>query len=303
MIPRGPLDQYAAGSGVDRRTAGQNVVLTYILKLLFDDASSRRLSESLAFKGGTCLRKMFFGKPSRFSTDLDFTATRLSYEEIKTELGQVLDGRSFYGLELRIGEWYDSDGRGRDTCGVRVNYQSELLRGEFKLQVSLRERPSLPPRQLPLLEESESYFRWLEFGTFSVPCLAREEIIAEKLRAAFQRTRARDLYDLYFNTQSYYNKEAVKALAVIKRWNVREEFDGNALLRKIRDEEYNWDDLKPFVRRSSWVEPRRILSTVESEYAYLIELDEALDQISRDSRHHRKSRLVDEVVSRLASTV
>lgn len=139
LIPRGSLDQYAAGSGVDRRTAGQNVVLTYVLKLLFDDSSSKRLAESLAFKGGTCLRKMFFGKPSRFSTDLDFTATRGSYDEIKAELGGLLNGRSFYDLDFRVNEWYDGEERTRDTCGARVGYRTELLQGEFKLQVSFRE--------------------------------------------------------------------------------------------------------------------------------------------------------------------
>lgn len=303
MISRGLLDQYAAGSGVDRRTAGQNVVLTYILKLLFDGSSSKELAESLAFKGGTCLRKMFFGKPSRLSTDLDFTATRGSYKEIKAELGELLNGRSFYGLDLRVNEWYDGEDKTRNTCGVRVGYEAELLQSEFKLQVSLREKPSLPPRKLPLLEESESYFKALEFGPFVVPCMTREEIIAEKLRAAFQRTRARDLYDLYFNTKSHYNKEAVKALAVIKRWNVREAFDGEALLRKIREEQYNWDDLKPFVRQSSWAEPRKILSTVETEYAYLAELDGTLSRISDDSRRHKEPELVTTVISRLATVV
>jgi predicted nucleotidyltransferase component of viral defense system len=299
LIPRGSLDQYAAGSGVDRRWAGQNVVLTYVLKLLFDEASSKELAESLAFKGGTCLRKMFFGKPSRFSTDLDFTATQGTYERIKAMLGELLNNHTFYELELQVDEWYDVEDRTRDTCGARVSYQAEVLQGEFKLQVSLKEKPSLPIRNLPLLEESESYFKALEFGPFAVPCLTREEIIAEKLRAAFQRTRARDLYDLYFNTQSHYNRDTVKTLAVIKRWNVREAFDGEALLRKIREEEYNWEDLKPFVRRSSWVEPRKILSTVGKEYAYLTDLDETLRRISEDSRRHEESELVTSAISQL----
>ena len=49
--------------------AENEVVLTYLLQLM----SERGILDKLAFKGGTCLRKMFTGSGGRFSTDLDFT--------------------------------------------------------------------------------------------------------------------------------------------------------------------------------------------------------------------------------------
>ena len=49
--------------------AEKEVVLTFLLQLL----SERGILNRLAFKGGTCLRKMFIGSQGRFSTDLDFT--------------------------------------------------------------------------------------------------------------------------------------------------------------------------------------------------------------------------------------
>lgn len=49
--------------------AEKEIVLTYLLQLM----AERGILERLAFKGGTCLRKMFLGSVGRFSTDLDFT--------------------------------------------------------------------------------------------------------------------------------------------------------------------------------------------------------------------------------------
>jgi predicted nucleotidyltransferase component of viral defense system len=50
--------------------AEKEIVLTFLLQLL----SEHRNLDRLAFKGGTCLRKMFIGSHARFSIDLDFTA-------------------------------------------------------------------------------------------------------------------------------------------------------------------------------------------------------------------------------------
>ena len=49
--------------------AENEIVLTYLLQLM----AKRGILDKLAFRGGTCLRKMFLGSGGRFSTDLDFT--------------------------------------------------------------------------------------------------------------------------------------------------------------------------------------------------------------------------------------
>ncbi len=65
------MRRYSTQSGLrDMMIAEKEIVLTFLLQLL----SERRILDRLAFKGGTCLRKMFIGSHARFSTDLDFTA-------------------------------------------------------------------------------------------------------------------------------------------------------------------------------------------------------------------------------------
>jgi predicted nucleotidyltransferase component of viral defense system len=69
MLTRPQVQRHKAESGLrDIMIAEKEGALTFLLHLL----SERGLLNHLAFKGGTCLRKMFLGE-QRFSTDLDFT--------------------------------------------------------------------------------------------------------------------------------------------------------------------------------------------------------------------------------------
>ena len=61
--------------------AENEIVLTYLLQLM----AERGILDKLAFKGGTCLRKMFIGSGGRFSTDLDFTRVAFGVNERSTE--------------------------------------------------------------------------------------------------------------------------------------------------------------------------------------------------------------------------
>src|SRR6266576_2255184 len=70
MLTQPQVQRYSTESGLrDIMIAEKEVVLTFLLQLL----SERGILNRLAFKGGTCLRKIFIGSQGRFSTDLDFT--------------------------------------------------------------------------------------------------------------------------------------------------------------------------------------------------------------------------------------
>ena len=57
------VDLYAHGGGVSRDVAERDIVLTYILKMMKEDG----VLANLAFKGGTCIRKIYLGDLGRFS--------------------------------------------------------------------------------------------------------------------------------------------------------------------------------------------------------------------------------------------
>ena len=97
MIEEKFVDLFAANSRVPVTIARQEIILTYTLALMSD----RGLLARLAFKGGTCLRKIFFGKQYRFSEDLDFTLLdNVKHESLLREIRKAFSvpfhGISFY---------------------------------------------------------------------------------------------------------------------------------------------------------------------------------------------------------------
>jgi predicted nucleotidyltransferase component of viral defense system len=58
----------------------------------------------MAFKGGTCLRKMFLGSQGRFSTDLDFTGIEEhDHEDIILAMMGAFD-QPFNGIQFAVPE-------------------------------------------------------------------------------------------------------------------------------------------------------------------------------------------------------
>jgi len=290
MLDRKYVVLYARSNGVSETTAERDIILTYVLRILSDN-----ILQQLAFKGGTCLKKIYFGKTGRFSMDLDFTTASIELEDLRNKLKQSLHNKSSYGLYFRI---LDENISSESYLAV-VEYSHNWNPGsQFELQVSYREKPALPLTKLPL--HNELYFKFCEFQVFSVSCMNKEELFAEKIRAAFQRIRSRDLYDLYLFTKRHYDRDIVKKLAVIKCWNVRDPFDPKALLEKVANGNYDWDDLQRLVRKGSVPSPENVIQTVLKEYSYLKNLDKQLLKIVKDSKVHKEEKLVVQVLSKVA---
>ena len=93
MIRQNIVNLYAHGSKVDLMVAEKDVLLTYVLKML----ENKRYFD-LVFKGGTCLRKCYFGRITRFSEDLDFQAT--PSREIKKKLLEMFERKEFSDIRF-----------------------------------------------------------------------------------------------------------------------------------------------------------------------------------------------------------
>jgi predicted nucleotidyltransferase component of viral defense system len=107
MITQPQVQRYATESGLrDIMIAEKEVVLTFLLQLL----SERGLLDRLAFKGGTCLRKMFVGNQGRFSTDLDFTGIEQhDHEDVILAMMEAFE-QPFHGIRFAIpdGGYYET---------------------------------------------------------------------------------------------------------------------------------------------------------------------------------------------------
>ena len=289
MLTQPQVQRYSAESGLrDIMIAEKEVVLTFLLQLL----SERGILDRLAFKGGTCLRKIFVGSQGRFSTDLDFTGIEdHDHEEVILDMMQAFE-QPFYGIQFSIPDesYYDTqDGL---SWGVNPVYSHDWNTSgvsEIKLQISRRETPTLPPVRLPQIEQS--YFRFLPFTPAEIKCLALPEILAEKIRACYQRNKARDIYDLGMFARKPLDQALIRRLLVLKLWQARDTFDPARLMNKFEDgRDFDWDDLRQLLNRAAVIDRERITADCVRGFGFLAELT-ADERTLANDQHQRERTL------------
>ena len=295
MLTQPQLQRFAHESGIrSLEIVEKEIVLTYFLQLL----SERGFLAEMAFKGGTCIRKTWLGPNGRFSTDVDFTAMRQakSADDSVLQLAEIT-AQPFHGVQFEIdmGDkgWYEADDG--VSWGVLPNYRHELGNGVLKLQVSNRETPTLPPDSRRQLEIS--YFKLLPFKPADLYCLRIEEILAEKIRATYQRNKPRDIWDLDRFADRPLYEPLIRKLVIIKLWQARDIFSPERWNAKLAEAKaWDWDDLRQLVR-SGVPDPQQTLNRCATRFAFLADMnaDEAAlaaDPYRRDHGIHQK--LVDE---------
>lgn len=289
MLSQPQVQRYSAESGLrDIMIAEKEVVLTFLLQLL----SERGMLDRFAFKGGTCLRKMVIGNQGRFSTDLDFTALEIhDHEAVVLDMMATFE-QPFHGIQFGIPDdsYYETqDGL---SWGVNPTY-THAWNGsgdsEIKLQISRRETPSLPTERRRQCEQS--YFTLLPFAPTDITCLALPEILAEKIRACYQRNKARDIYDLGIFATRPLDHQLIRRLLVLKLWQSRDTFDPERLMRKFEDGQcFDWDDLNQLIRRTTKVDRMRITAECVRGYSFLRDLTEEERRLAADP-HQREHGL------------
>ena len=180
-------------------------------------------------------------------------------------------------------EWRSQDG----SCwSVYPTYLHALGAGDIKFEVSLRETPVLAPQLRPQLEQA--YFANLEFAPSALPCLAEAELLAEKLRAGYQRRKARDIYDLAVFARRPKNEALVRKLLILKLWNVRDQFDFAQFDARLSEfKEYDWDDLYLLIPRRDHETAEALLRRVRQGFAFLQMLTDLERDVASDGAKRR----------------
>ncbi len=264
MIEKRLVQWYAADAGVDLDIAEREIALTYVLSILSDGG----MLSHLAFKGGTAIRKLYLGATGDVTPDA-----------LILDLTGLLHEQTFHGLTFTIPspDYYATD----DSCGAEVTYRhSWVTAGRFGVQISFRARPLLSVSPIPL--RSERYFDWMSIEPPDVPALDLIEVIGEKIRAAVQRTRVRDIYDLYQFARQPFDRDMVRRIAVIKCWETRFSLVPDVFLTGLPKGKYDWSDLSRLVRRDRLASPGEIIQTVQRAYAFLGQMTEEEVQLASD---------------------
>lgn len=312
MIPESIMGRIVNSSGVeDPQLVRLDVLSVYLLQQLNESG----ILTHMCFKGGISLRKIFARLPARFSRDMDFVDA--SYEQLSDKgimpdeyyykLLSTFDAQTIHDVHWRVKSLSDEELRG-DSLRVDLHFFVYDDRPEsnwenrtdnvLSIECSFR-RPILLPTQMRSLRK-ESWFSQLEFTPAPVPVLQEEEAIAEKVRAAFQRNNARDVFDLYQYGQMPFDEELVRSLSVLKCWQDRGLYDGprnfdpRELLDKLKAGNYKWQRLQAQVSKHAWVDPPELLKFLTRRFGFLDRLTDAELQLSED-RAQKKLSLHDEV--------
>jgi predicted nucleotidyltransferase component of viral defense system len=287
VLTRPQVQRYAAESGLrDIMIAEKEIVLTYLLQLL----SERGLLGRLAFKGGTCLRKMILGSQGRFSTDLDFTGLEEhDHEDVILDMMGAFE-QPFHGIKFSIPDdsYYESeDGVSWGVNPVYVYDWNSGGESEIKFQVSRRETPTLPTERLAQIEQS--YFASLPFRPTDINCLALPEILAEKIRACYQRNKARDVYDLAIFATRPLNQGLIRRLLILKLWQVRDGFEPERFAAKLKGgSAFDWDDLAQLTRHGHPPNRHTMIADCIKGYAFLAAMTGDEQTLATDPYQRRR---------------
>lgn len=160
----------------------QDLVLS---RLIVEIANHPLLGAELIFRGGTCLHKAWLDRPWRYSEDLDYVRrTAGGVGEILDALRDVAAAVGFDRVQTDLRRYPKAR---LDTTFVRGG------RMRIKIEMNTFERSLARPAVTRALAIDSPWFS----GTADVASLALEELIATKIRALFQRSKGRDLFDLW----------------------------------------------------------------------------------------------------------
>jgi len=210
---RTKLEAECKSKQVDLHVIEIDYALSYILAGI---AKQPELANSLIFKGGTALKKIFFGD-YRFSEDLDFSVINAPKEKLlEVALNDAIDIskkllNQYGAFDLQLKRYTERapHPHGQEAFVVIVKFPwhpTHLCR--IKVEITHDEPVVLPPVYKPILHNYEEELDCV------VACYNIEEVIAEKLRALLQthrnliergwnRPRARDYYDLWSILRNY----------------------------------------------------------------------------------------------------
>jgi predicted nucleotidyltransferase component of viral defense system len=159
----------------------------YALTIILQSIAASGLEQSVVFKGGTAIKKIYFSE-ARFSEDLDFTIISGMPKEVEENVRRTFENKKIDNLEIITVE------HEKTTAGLRMSlkFLGPLEYPQrIRLDFSFREKPSARTKKELIVDD---------YGKISIAIktLSLEEILAEKLRAISSREAPRDLYDLWF---------------------------------------------------------------------------------------------------------
>jgi predicted nucleotidyltransferase component of viral defense system len=198
-------------------------------RMLVEIFSEPMLARSLAFRGGTAIHKLILPAPLRYSDDIDLVQVAAApigdlMKSLRGRLDPILGASAFERSPISHTAVY--------------RFRSEIPPEQplrLKIEINTREHFSMLGYQRRPLRVASPWF----IGNADIVTYQPDELCATKLRALYQRSKGRDLFDLARALEyGVVNPDAVvrcclEYLKMGRRRITRRQFVGN-LSAKIR---------------------------------------------------------------------
>jgi len=187
VIPVREIREKAREYGVPETTVERDYTQNWLLKHLSN--------MNMVLKGGTGIRKVYIGN-YKFSDDLDFTLlVKMDKDMLEKSLNKaVREAKEDSGINFNDGIHIKEN-----INGFEISiYFSILRRGGTPLKIKLDLTSIEKERILLPIERKDILHPYSDRCQFKANVYSLEEIMAEKIRALFERTRPRDLYDVLY---------------------------------------------------------------------------------------------------------
>ncbi|WP_375326520.1 nucleotidyl transferase AbiEii/AbiGii toxin family protein [Candidatus Tisiphia endosymbiont of Nemotelus uliginosus] len=184
MIPESFIENWRVnGKWQTLSMVEQDLVISRALICLYNNP---QIKDSLVFRGGTALNKLFIKPPVRYSEDIDFVQKR------PEPIGLTIDA-----IRQSLKPWLGDPKWKITERSVKLVYQYKAISGlpaKLKIEINTTEHFQV----LPLRHESFSIeSQWFN-GVCEIVTYELAELVATKLRALYQRRKGRDLFDLWY---------------------------------------------------------------------------------------------------------
>lgn len=182
MIPRLFIEQWqqnAPWQNLDM--VEQDLIINRALVSLYQN---QKIKESLIFRGGTALNKIYLKPSARYSEDLDFVQTKAQ------PIGETIDA-------IRVAlNWLGEPNRLLTERSAKLVYKYTSVNGlpmKLKIEINTTEHFQVMDINNVAFGFESQWFS----GESIVAVNQLEELMATKIRALYQRRKGRDLFDLW----------------------------------------------------------------------------------------------------------
>jgi len=241
----------------------QDLIISRALVELFRDDHIR---ETLAFRGGTTLHKLFLAPAARYSEDIDLV------QVVASRIGKTLDH-----IHAVLDSWLGQPEYVTTKMASKLLYQFESesnpgVMQKVKVEINTREHAARYPLvTVPFKVDT----RWFT-GDCQVTTYCLEELLGTKLRALFQRNKGRDLFDLnHALRQRHVDCEKVAAVFVhcvsLQQKKITAKQFRNNLAGKQKDPAFGTDVL-PLLRPGVRFDAREAVQMIDSQLIALLDV-------------------------------